>query len=149
MSFQRLILVGHVGRDPESFATSGGTELAKFSLAVSEKRGGDEHTEWFNCVAFGKTSAVVMDYVGKGSLVGVEGRLRTRKYEKDGQARYATDVMVDNLRLLGRKADASDRQSEPRAQTKPRGTSPAVDSAPSQSRREREPGDDFDDDIPF
>lgn len=98
-------LLGRVGRDPETRFTQSGQAVANFSLAISERRKkGDQWedaTEWVNCVAWGKTAEAVGKHVTKGSRLHVTGRLQTRKWEKDGQTRYSTEVVVGDLIFLG------------------------------------------------
>ena len=107
----KVILLGHIGRDPEVRSTSGGTTVATFSLATAERRKDargewQDHAEWHNLVAFGRTAEIVRDYVRKGSQLFVEGKLQTRSWDdKDsGQKRYRTEILVNELSLLGGKA---------------------------------------------
>lgn len=146
MSFQRVIVVGHVGSDPERKDT-GTMTIARFSVAVSERRKDAEHTEWFRCTAFDRTAEIACEYVTKGSLVGVEGRLRTREYDKDGERKFATELLVDNLRLLGKRqqSDAGDAPARPAQRQQPQ-RQPAK---PAQTTRRSASEDGFDDDIPF
>lgn len=101
MSYQSLIVLGNVGKEPEIRTTQGGTKVASFSIAVSKKRQGEETTVWFNCIAFAKTADVVENYVRKGSKVLVQGEIATRQYDKDGVTRYVWEVTVDRLSLEG------------------------------------------------
>lgn len=107
----RVVLVGHVGNDPEirQFETS---SVASFSLATSKKgyttKDGkviEDQTEWHNISVWGGLSGVVEKYVKKGDLLYLEGEIRTRKYEKDGQTRYATNIHVNELKMLGGKKE--------------------------------------------
>jgi len=109
MSHQTLIILGNVGK-AEIRTTNNGTKVASFSVAVSERRKGEDQTTWFNCIAFDKTAEVVEKYVQKGSKVLVQGRIATRDYEdKDGNRRYVWEVVTDRLSLEspkdGRSAD--------------------------------------------
>jgi single stranded DNA-binding protein (ssb) len=98
----KAILLGHLGRDPEMKISQSGTSVCRFSLAVSEKYNNQQQTEWFNCVSFGKLAEIVDQYLSKGSQAYIEGRIQTRKYQaKDGSDRYSTDVIVNNLVMLG------------------------------------------------
>lgn len=147
MSFQRVIVVGHVGSDPERKDT-GTMTIARFSVAVSERRKDAEHTEWFRCTAFDRTAEIACEYVTKGALVGVEGRLRTREYEKDGERKFMTELLVDNLRLLGKRSDSAGSTDRPAPAPAPaRRDRPAA--KPAQSTRRAASEDGFDDDIPF
>lgn len=109
-SVNRVILVGHLGRDPESRFLPSGTAVVNFSVATTETWKDDagekkERTEWSRCSAFGKTAEVITQYCKKGSLLYVEGKLNTRKYEKDGQDHYATEIRVDRVQFLSPRGD--------------------------------------------
>ena len=104
-SVNKVLVLGNVGRDPEIRATGGGTTLANFSVACSERRkdasgNWQDAVEWVSLVAFGRTAEIVRDYVKKGSRLYVEGKLQTRSWEKDGEKKYKTDVLVNELVLL-------------------------------------------------
>jgi single-strand DNA-binding protein len=108
----KAIILGRLGKDPESRSTPTGTAVVSFSLAVSEtwrdKQTGQkqEKTEWVNCVSFGKVGEIVAQYVHKGDMLYVEGKIETRKYQaQDGTDRYATQVNVRDVCLLGGKKD--------------------------------------------
>lgn len=107
MSVNKVILVGHVGRDVEMRHTPSGTAVAKFSLATNEvwkdKNGQrQEHTEWHNIVAWGKLAEFCGTYVSKGRQLYVEGTLRTRTYDDEkGNRRYFTEVRANVIKLLG------------------------------------------------
>lgn len=136
-SVNKVILVGNLGKDPEVRHFDNGGSLARFSLATSEsytkKDTGEKVTltEWHTVVTRGGLAAKVVEpYIKKGDSVYVEGRLRTRSWEdKDGHTRYTTEVMCDNLEMLGGKR--SEAESKP-TQNAPEPTLP-------------EPGDD----LPF
>lgn len=122
----KAIILGRLGRDPEMKTSQGGTEICRFSLAVSEKYSGEERTEWFNVVAFGKTAEVAGKYLAKGSQVYIEGRFQTRKYQdRDGNERTATEVLVSNLTLLGSGKSSGNgseaHRGDDRSQTRGRG----------------------------
>ncbi len=111
MGINKVILVGNVGRDPETRALPSGTTLCKFSLATTEPRfkdreTGEPHTEWHNIVVWGKLAEFCERYIQKGKQLYIEGRIRTRQYEKDGQTRWFTEVHADVIELLGRRGDA-------------------------------------------
>jgi len=102
----KVILIGRLGKDPEVKYSASGTPVAKMTLATSERvKDGDswvDHTEWHTLTAFGKTAEFVQQYVGKGRLVYVEGKIRTRSWEdQSGIKRYATEILVDALKALG------------------------------------------------
>ncbi len=102
-------LIGHVGNDPEIVNLESGKKLAKFSVATNEsyKNAKGEKitdTQWHNIVAWGKTAELIENYVPKGKEVGIEGKLTSRSYEdKEGVKRYVTEVVCNELLLLGGK----------------------------------------------
>jgi single-strand DNA-binding protein len=108
MPYQVLIIQGNLGRDPEIKTAQSGKSVCRFSVAVSDKGPRGEHTEWFRCVAFDKTAEIVAQYVRKGDPILVEGRLKTEEYEKDGEKKKSTDVLVSRVTLLGGKRDRAE-----------------------------------------
>ncbi len=105
-SFNRLTIVGHLGRDPELKYTPQGTAVANFSIATTEKRKGNgettETTTWFRVTVFGKQAEIAQQYLGKGKLVYVEGRLKLNEYtDRDGNRRSSLEVTADNFQMLG------------------------------------------------
>ena len=114
MSLNKAMLIGNVGRDPEVRyldGKDGNAKVATFTLATTERyrdRNGEtrENTEWHNIVAWRSTADVVERFVRKGTQVYIEGRLRTRSWDdQTGNKRYTTEIIVDNLQLLGKKSD--------------------------------------------
>ena len=107
-ALNRVQLIGRLGKDPETRVTPTGKKVANFSLAVSErwKSGGEakEHTQWFNVEAWGRLGEVCQEYLHKGSLVYLEGRLQTDKYEDKGETRYFTKVVAGSMQMLERKS---------------------------------------------
>lgn len=104
MSYCKIIIQGNVGQEPEMRYTPDGKPVANFSIAVSEKRKGEEQTTWFRCTAFDKTAEIVSQYVAKGNPVLVDGRISSRKFtDKQGAERESWEVTVDRLTLLGGK----------------------------------------------
>lgn len=103
----RVTILGRTGKDPEVRNLDNGATVANFTVAVSEsykdKTTGEkkETTEWFNCQAWRGLAEIVQKYVKKGDQIYLEGKLKTRSYEKDGITRYVTEVVVDQLQLLG------------------------------------------------
>jgi single-strand DNA-binding protein len=101
-----VLLLGNLGKDPEIRATASGTLVANVTLATNERRKGQDgewfdHTEWHTLVAFARLAEVFRDYTEKGSQVFVEGKLQTRSWDdKEGQRRYRTEVLVNQLSLL-------------------------------------------------
>jgi single stranded DNA-binding protein (ssb) len=137
----KVIIMGRLGQDPEVRYTPAGTCIANFNIATSENfkdREGNkqERTEWHRVVLFGRTAEVAGEYLRKGSMAYIEGRLQTRKWtDKEGQDRYTTEVVGDRLQLVGGKSDS---QESGHASHK----APAENTPPPAE-------DDFDDQIPF
>jgi single-strand DNA-binding protein len=106
-NLNRVQLIGYLGKDPESRFTPTGKKVAHFSLAVTQrwKSGGEakEYTEWVNIEAWGRLGEIAEEYLHKGSLVYIEGRLKTDKYEDKGETKYFTKVNVLTLQMLDRK----------------------------------------------
>ena len=107
MGYQKITIVGNIGKSPEIKYTPQGKAVCSFSVAVTE--GIDkEHTEWFSVETWEKTAEAVAKYCDKGSQVLVEGRLKTRKWtDKDGGTRYSTDLKASRVEFLGPKSDAN------------------------------------------
>ena len=106
----KVILVGHLGKDPEIRHLEGGVAVASFPLATSETFNKDgrkvEQTEWHNIVMWRGLAEVATKYLQKGKLVYIEGKLRTRSFEdKEGIKKYTTEVVAENFTMLGRKSD--------------------------------------------
>jgi single-strand DNA-binding protein len=126
MSVNKVILVGNVGKDPETRYLEGGTAVCSFSLATSEtyrNRDGEKvtNTEWHNIVLWRGLAEVAEKYVRKGSQLFIEGRIRTRSWDdRDGNKRYTTEIVGDNMQMLGRRSDDTGMDSQ--------GTSPQVSS---------------------
>ena len=114
MSVNKAILVGRLGRDPETRYTSGGQAVANFTLATDETykdRAGErqKRTEWHRVVLWGKLAEIAQQYLKKGQLVYVEGRIQTRQWEdkRDGQKRSTTEIVGTTMRMLGSRAEAA------------------------------------------
>src|ERR1700712_2123617 len=106
----KVILVGHLGKDPEARTLEGGVSVVSFPLATSESFNKDgrkvEQTEWHNIVMWRGLADVAAKYLQKGKLVYIEGKLRTRSFEdKEGFKKYTTEIVAENFTLLGRKSD--------------------------------------------
>ncbi|RZK60577.1 MAG: single-stranded DNA-binding protein [Pedobacter sp.] len=106
----KVILVGHLGKDPEVRHLEGGVTVASFPLATSETYNKDgkriEQTEWHNIVLWRGLAEVASKYLQKGKLVYIEGKLRTRSFEdKEKVKKYVTEVVAENFTMLGRKSD--------------------------------------------
>ncbi len=121
MSVNKVILVGNVGKDPEIRYLEGGTAVCSFSMATSEtyrNRDGERvtNTEWHNVVLWRGLAEVAERYVKKGSQLFIEGKIRTRSWDdKDGNKRYTTEIIADNMVMLGRKADGTGDTEAPAA----------------------------------
>jgi single-strand DNA-binding protein len=111
MSVNKVILVGRLGKDPETKYTSGGQALANFSMATDhtyKDRNGErqKRTEWHRIKVWGKLAEIVQQYLRKGSLIYIEGRIETREWQdKEGQKRYTTEIVANEMRMLGGKGD--------------------------------------------
>ena len=108
-NYNKAILVGNLTRDPELRYTPQGTAVVNISLAINRKyKSGDEMKEEISfvpVVAWGKTAEIINQYCSKGSPLMVEGRIQTRSWEKDGQKQYKTEVVAENIQLLGTKKE--------------------------------------------
>lgn len=136
-SVNKVILIGNVGKDPESSYTQGGMAITKLSLATTEKRKGrdgnkQETTDWHRVTFFGKLAEIVAQYVTKGSQICVIGRIKYGSYDKDGVKHYTTDIIGDEMQILGGRDS---------------GGKPAQAAKPAKEFDPRTDG--FDDDIPF
>lgn len=151
-SVNKVILIGNLGKDPETRYMPSGEALTSFSIATSEtwkdKTSGEkkEATEWHRISTFGKLAEICGEYLRKGSQVYIEGSLRTRKWQdKEGQDRYTTEIRADQMRMLGGRGGGEGGgggMREPAAASSGGGSkAPAKKSGGS--------FDDMDDDIPF
>src|SRR5271166_3238546 len=153
-SVNKIILLGNVGKDPEFRATAGGTTVANFSLATTDRTKDQtgnwtDRTEWHNLVAFQRTAEIVRDYVKKGSKLYIEGKIQTRSWDDktSGEKKYRTEVLVNELVLLSGKGDGGSEGG---------GGYNRGSSNTSYDQRSSGPSDDLvnsteitDDDIPF
>lgn len=110
----RAMIIGRLGRDPEIRYTPDGRAVANFSLATTDKwrdkQSGEmrERTEWHRVVAFGRLGEICGEYLSRGKQIFIEGRLRTRSWEKDGVTRYTTEIEATNMQMLGNRGDSMD-----------------------------------------
>ena len=111
----KVILLGNVGKDPEIRATAGGMQVASFTLATADRAkdaqgNWTDKTEWHNLVAFQRTAEIVRDYVKKGSQLYIEGKIQTRSWDdkESGQKKYRTEILVNDLQLLGGRPGGSE-----------------------------------------
>lgn len=152
-SINRVILLGHAGRDPELRYTPDGSPIANLSIATSrtwkDKNGEKkEDTEWHKLVFYNRLAEVVGEYVKKGSQIYVEGRLKTRKWQdRDGTDRYTTEVIVENMQMIGGNRDSAG-QAAPKGATANQYRAARNGSAPPPSGGAPNFSD-MDDDIPF
>jgi len=157
MSVNKVILVGRLGKDPETRYMTNGEAVTNATLATSENwkdKTGEkqEKTEWHNLVFYRRLAEVAGEYLKKGAQIYVEGKLQTRKWQtKEGQDRYTTEIIVDQMQMLGGKSTggSSFEVVEKPATSAPSGN---LSSAPNTSKppAAKVGGfDNFDDDIPF
>lgn len=151
-SVNKVILLGNVGKDPEIRSTGGGTMVANFGLATTDRTkdaqgNWQDRTEWHNVVAYGRLAEIVRDYVKKGHKLFIEGRLTTRNWDdKDtGKKVYRTEIIVNDLSLLSGREDGGSG-----AGGYSRGGSSSVDQRPPASQEDYgQAAEISDDDIPF
>lgn len=123
-----VILVGNLGNDPDVKYTQGGTAITTISLATTNSRKDKdgnqvEKTEWHRVKLFGKLGEIAGEYLKKGSQVFIRGRIEYGSYEKDGVKQYTTDIIADEMQMLGGKSDGGERPA--RAERPQRQTAPA------------------------
>ena len=153
----KVILVGNLGRDPETRYAQNGTAVTRFSVATSEswrdKASGEqqERTEWHNVVCFARLGEIAGEYLRKGSKVYIEGQLRTSSWEADGQKKYRTEINAREMQMLdsrGSMEGGGGQISPP-----PSGFDSAPPQAPADMSMDNSPTlsdeSDFEDDIPF
>ena len=155
----KVILVGNLGADPETRYTPSGTAITSIRIATSEswkdKTSGEqqERTEWHRVKFFGRLAEIAGEYLKKGGQVYVEGKLRTDEYEKDGVKRYSTDIIADEMQMLGGRGGASAGEGGGAGgeyQKRERGPARGPQPGPAAPRNVPAPADAFeDDDIPF
>jgi single-strand DNA-binding protein len=164
-SVNKVILIGNLGRDPETRYLPSGDAVTNISIATSEKwkdKGGEqqEHTEWHRIAFFGKLAEIAGEYLKKGSPVYVEGRIRTRKWQdkESGQDKYSTEIVADRMQLLGSRGGGSGG-AEPMSREPAAAAAAAGGGAgsgggsgggkPQQQQKKGGAFDTMDDDIPF
>jgi len=162
-SVNKVILIGNLGRDPETRYTTDGAAVTNLNIATSEQwkdKSGEkqERTEWHRVVLFGRQAEIAGEYLKKGRAVYIEGRLQTRKYtDKEGVERYATEIVGDRMQLLGGRDAGSGGDTDFPSGGGTGGAGAGGGAGGSAPRREGgKPGggrgpatDNFDDDIPF
>ena len=157
-SVNKVILLGNLGRDPETRYTTGGDAVTNLNVATNEQwkdKNGEkqERTEWHRVVLFGRQAEVAGEYLKKGRSVYIEGRLQTRKYtDKDGVEKYSTEIVADRMQLVGGGREGGGGEVEFNAAggggRRDTGAAPAGGAAKSGGAPKKNT-DDFDDDIPF
>ncbi|NTW98349.1 MAG: single-stranded DNA-binding protein [Geobacteraceae bacterium] len=134
----KVMLIGHLGNDPERRETASGQSVCNFTVATSESfkdSAGElqERTEWHRIVVWGKLADICSQYLKKGAKVYIEGKLQTRSWEKDVQKQYTTEIICNEMQMLGSKGDGQAQQH----------------SAPAATRQESARQDPDKDDLPF
>jgi len=141
----KVMLIGNLGKDPELTYTQSGLAIAKFSLATTESRktqdgNREDHTEWHRIVFFGKVAEICGKYLSKGNQVYIEGRISYGSYESEGVKRYTTDIIGNNMQMLGRREDSKGQGYQQPSQSRQpadKGTPPGADNG------------EYEDDLPF
>src|SRR5437762_10610896 len=147
-SVNKVILIGNLGRDPETRYMPEGGAITNISIATTDKwkdKNGEmqEKTEWHRVAFFGKLAEIAGEYLKKGAQIYVEGRLQTRKWQdKEGHDRYTTEIVANDMQMLGSRSGAG-------APSEPVPEAAAAESGPARGAAAKSTGTDFDDDIPF
>ncbi|URI08953.1 single-stranded DNA-binding protein [Aquincola tertiaricarbonis] len=167
MTVNRVLLIGNLGRDPELKYFDDGSAVCNFSIATSrtwKSRDGEkqEETEWHRIAVFGKLAEVCGEYLKKGRTVYIEGRLRTRQYEKDGATHYTTEIVAEEVKFLGGRRDdegggdgeqqrggGGGQQRGGYGQQRQQQQRPAPQQRQQSAPKSNTGFDDMDDDIPF
>ena len=153
-SVNKVILIGNLGRDPETRYTTGGDAVTNLRIATTETwkdKSGEkqERTEWHTVVLFGRQAEIAGEYLKKGRPVYIEGRLQTRKYtDKEGVEKYATEIVGDRMQLLGGREGGGGSDVEFSGGAAARGSG-SSGGKPSGGGAKKTNADDLDDDIPF
>ncbi|MCH8553225.1 MAG: single-stranded DNA-binding protein [Natronospirillum sp.] len=159
----KVIILGRLGQDPEVRAAASGTTVANLNVATSELGPKDpsgtrqENTEWHRCTLFGRTAELAQQYLSKGSLVYLEGRLQTRKWQdQSGNDRYSTEIVVNEMQFVGGGQGGGQgmggRQggfNQPQQQAPQQAAQPRQPQQQPQPQQSNNNFDDFDADIPF
>ena len=152
MSVNKVILVGRLGKDPETRYMTNGEAVTNATLATSENwkdKSGEkqEKTEWHNLVFYRRLAEIAGEYLKKGSQIYVEGKLQTRKWQtKEGQDRYTTEIIVNEMQMLGGKASGGSFEV---VENKPAASSSSAAAPAKAAPAAKGSFDNFDDDIPF
>ncbi|GAB4120847.1 MAG: hypothetical protein Fur0026_12270 [Sideroxydans sp.] len=152
MSVNKAILIGRLGKDPETRYMTNGEAVTNVSLATSENykdKNGEkqERTEWHNLVFYRRLAEIAGEYLKKGSLIYVEGRIQNRKYQdKEGRDRYISEIVVNEMKMLGSKSGGGSFEVVENSSPAPARSAPAAKPA---APADKGSFDNFDDDIPF
>jgi len=149
-SLNKVILIGNLGKDPEQRFMPNGNAVCNFSIATTEswkdKQSGQkqEETNWHNITIYGKLAEIAAQYLTKGSSVYLEGKIKTRKYQdkQTGEDKYVTEIIADEMKMLGGKQEVQREASAPQQAPQP----------PQQAPQQEKPANDFSDfesDLPF
>jgi len=156
MSVNKVILVGRLGRDPETRFTSGGQAVANFSVATDETykdRNGErqKRTEWHKIVVWGKQAEIAQQYLKKGSLLYLEGRIQSREWnDKEGQKRTSFEIVANSFRMLGSRSDSAGGGASRAATAAPGGSGGEFEhEAPAHAPDDQAGPEVTDEDIPF
>jgi single-strand DNA-binding protein len=154
-SVNKVILIGNLGRDPETRYTTGGDAVTTLNIATSEQwkdKSGEkqERTEWHRVVLFARLAEIAGEYLKKGRSVYIEGRLQTRKYtDKDGVEKYSTEIVADRMQLLGGREGGGGSGGEVEFAGATSGGGTRREPAATAKGGGKKNTEDFDDDIPF
>lgn len=156
-SVNKVILIGNLGKDPETRYLPSGDAVTNITLATTDTwkdKSGEkqEHTEWHRIAFFGKLAEIAGEYLKKGSPAYVEGRIRTRKWQdKEGQDRYSTEIVADRMQLLGSRGGGGGGSSAESSAREPAAASSSggADAKAKPSKKGGGGFDEMDDDIPF
>lgn len=155
----KVTLIGRLGQEPETFTTNNGNTIVRLSLATTEKwkdkntGESQEKTEWHRIVLFGRIAEVAQQYLSKGSLIYLEGKLQTSKYtDNNGVEKYSTEIIGSELKMLGGRNDSQAEQQPRQQQQQSRQQQPRQ--AQQQSRQQQQPRQaqsfsDLDEELPF
>ena len=157
MTVNKVILVGNLGRDAEIRNTTSGTQVASLRLATTDRQKNQagewtDHTEWHAVVCFGKLAELMDRFGKKGKQLYVEGRIQTREYtDKDGQKRWSTEIIANEIRLLGGARDDAQGQTTTPSRAPARDDGGRTSAPPPRQAAKLAPADDYadDDGLPF
>ncbi len=151
----KVILVGNLGADPDVKYAANGNAVTRINVATSEqwkdKQTGDsqERTEWHRVVFFGRLAEIAGEYLRKGSQVYIEGSLRTSSYDKEGQKHYSTDIIANEMQMLGGRGQGGGGDDSFGGGRAPQARQGGGQNQNQNTSRSQSSADDFDDDIPF